>query len=185
MTGTVAYQGVPGALGEEACRTFLPNHERVAKPSFYAVIEAVRMGETDLGMLPLTNSTVGPVPGVRVLIQTSGLDLRARHELPVRLHLMARPGVALEEVCTVVSHPVALAQCARSIARLRLDPEEAANTAMAAQALAGDAGRTRAALASEVAAEVYGLTILSRDMHDRPDNATTFAVVARPEGNPQ
>ena len=84
----------------------------------------------------------------------------------------------------MVEHPEGL--------RDRVDVQHAVGAAFvpqlrtpAEQALAGDAGRTRAALASEVAATVYGLTILSRDMHDRPDNATTFAVVARPEGNPQ
>ena len=183
MSATVAYQGVPGALGEEACRIFLPEYARVAMPSFAAVVAAVQTGETMLGMLPVTNSTVGAVPGIEELIEESGLAVRARHELPVHLHLMARPGVALKEVRSVISHPVALGQCAASIARLGLGAEPADNTAMAAQTLAGDSGRTRAAIASEAAASTYGLTILIRDMHDRPDNATTFCVVARDDGN--
>ena len=181
MTASVAYQGVPGAFGEEACRHFLPDHERLAKPTFEAVVEAVRNCEVDLGMLPLVNSTVGAVPGVEALIAASGLAVRSGYELPVHLHLMARPGTALDEVTSVVSHPVALGQCAGFLASLGVAAEEADNTAMGALALAADGGSARAAIASEAAASAYGLTILLRDVHDQPGNATTFGIVARGE----
>ena len=180
MRPTVAYQGVPGAFGEEACRRFLPDHEPVARPSFAAVADAVIAGEAALGMLPRRNSTVGPVPGIEALLERDGLAVRECRELPVRLHLMARPGTRLEEVRTAVSHPVALGQCADFLASNGLAAEEAENTAMAAQALS-DAGK--AAIASEAAATAYGLTILIRDVHDRPDNATTFCIVARSDGD--
>ena len=183
MSPRVAYQGVPGAFGEEACRRFLPDHEPIALASFNAVAEAVLTGEAELGMLPQANSTAGPVPGIEALLEDGRLAVRASHQLPVRLHLMARPGVALDEVTTVVSHPVALGQCVRFLAESGLAAEEADNTAMAAQALAVEAGRTRAAVASEAAAAAYGLTILIRDVHDRADNATTFCIVARSEGS--
>jgi prephenate dehydratase len=97
----------------------------------------------------------------------------------VRLHLMARPGVKLEQVKIAVSHPMALAQSAATLQWLGLDTEEAANTALAAQSIRNSNDRTRAAIASESAAAAYGLTILRRDVHDRPDNATIFCVVAR------
>lgn len=175
----VAYQGVPGAIGQEACRRFLPGHAAVARASFAAVARAVRLGEVDLGMLPLLNSTVGPVPGVAELIAAAGLRIRSRHRLPVRLHLMARPDVALDEVAIVTSHPMALAQCQASIARLGLAAEAAGNTAMAARSVADPSAGPRAAIAAEPAAAAYGLVILVRDVHDRPDNATTFGVVER------
>jgi prephenate dehydratase len=176
----VAYQGVPGAFGEEACRRFLPDHEPVPLPSFAAVAEAVLAGEAELGMLPRVNSTAGPVPGMEDLLRRDGLAIRASHSLPVRLHLMARPGTALEAVTTAVSHPVALGQCVEFLAKTGLAAEQADNTAMAAQALAGPG---MAAIASEAAASAYGLTILIRDVHDRPDNATTFCVVERSDGD--
>ncbi len=180
MRPTVAYQGVPGAFGEEACRRFLPDFEPVPQPSFAAVADAVLAGEAARGMLPRTNSTVGPVPGIEALLERDGLAVRASHELPVRLHLMARPGTTLETVKTVVSHPIALGQCADFLARNGLGAEAAENTAMAAKALAGP---DKAAVASEAAAAAYGLTILIRDVHDRPDNATTFCIVARSDGD--
>ncbi|MGZ8335624.1 MAG: prephenate dehydratase domain-containing protein [Allosphingosinicella sp.] len=182
MTGEVAYQGAPGAFSAEACRHFLPDYEAVAKPSFEAVAQAVVAGESDYGMLPGENSIAGPVPGVQELIATNGLIVRGSFHYPVRLHLMARPGATLAEIEVAVSHPMALAQCAATLRRLCLTVEEATNTAFAAQSVAASPDRKRAAIASEVSAATYGLTILCRDVHDRPDNVTTFLVVAREDG---
>jgi prephenate dehydratase len=91
------------------------------------------------------------------------------------MHLLGLPGARLETVRTAVSHPVALRQCARTLDRLGFAREEAANTAVAAAALRDPA---KAVLASEAAAEAYGLVILLRDVHDRPDNETRFALLA-------
>lgn len=182
MRPIVAYQGAPGAFSEEACLLFTPDYEPVPRPSFAAVTDAVLAGEAAIGMLPRVNSTAGPVPGIEDLLQRDGLAVRASHVLPVRLHLMAPPGTAVESVTTAVSHPVALRQCVEFLARAGIAAEEAENTAMAARALAGPG---KAAIASEAAAAAYGLTILIRDVHDRPDNATTFCVVARSDGDQQ
>ncbi|MFN3389891.1 MAG: prephenate dehydratase domain-containing protein [Allosphingosinicella sp.] len=170
-----AYQGAPGAFGHEACRAFLPGCEPVAKPDFPAVVAAVAEGETGRGVLPLENNEAGDT-GARALIRAAGLETLAEHWLPVRMHLLALPGVALEDVRVVASHPVALRQCSRLLERLRVRTEAAANTAVAARDLSA---RDTAVLASEAAAAAYGLTILTRDVHDRPDNATLFAVLAR------
>jgi len=173
---SVAYQGVPGAFAHEACLTFLPPHEPVPKPSFADVIEAVETGETILGMLPVENNGAGPVDEAKSLIDASSLRVVEEHDMPVHMHILALPGVTLDEVRIVASHPVALKQCERTMAELGLIIEAATNTAVAAQALRD---RNRAVLASEKAARAYGLEILRRDVHDRPDNATRFAVLAR------
>ena len=172
----VAYQGVPGAFGHQACLTFLPGYEPVGEATFAAVLEAVAEGRADCGIVPVENNEAGPVREVQRLLASSPLDIVSEHTLPVRMHLLGLPGAEIETIRTAVSHPVALMQCARTIARLGLRTEGAANTAIAASTLADPA---KAALASEAAAEAYGLTILMRDVHDRADNATRFAVVAR------
>ena len=179
MRGVVAYQGEPGAYAHEACRRFLPGHERVNRPTFEAVADAVMAGEAELGMLPVENNTAGAVPGNRALISRKGLRIRAEVELPIHLHLMAVPGARLEEIETVVSHPIALAQCHKVLERLSAAPEEAINTAVGARLLATSGDRKKAAVASEAAALANGLTILCRNVHDRADNATTFCIVAR------
>jgi prephenate dehydratase len=173
---TIVYQGAPGAFGHEACLAFLPGEEARALATFEAVAAAVAAGEAQAGLIPLANSRAGEVEGVRALIADSGLLIAAEHRLPVRMHLLGLADSTLAELRTVVSHPVALRQCAEHIARLGLVTEEAPNTALAARDLR-DPGK--AVLASEAAAKLYGLEILVADMQDDPDNATTFALVAR------
>ncbi len=177
--GIVAYQGEAGAFGEEACRRFLSSYRTMPCATFPAVIETVLSGEAALGMLPLENNCAGTVPGVADLLARNAVTIIRRAELPVRMHLLARPGVPLEAIRIVASHPVALAQCSRALDELGIAPEPAGNTAAAARALAGGGATDRAVLASERAAEAYGLSILRRNLEDRPDNTTLFAIIAR------
>jgi prephenate dehydratase len=173
---TIACQGAPGAFGHEACLAFAAEHEPVFRSSFAEVVDAVLEGEAEIGILPVENNEAGPVPGVGALLERDGLQILASHALPVRMHLLALPGVRMEQVRTIVSHPVALAQCAGTLRTLGLALEEADNTALAARALDS---ADRAVLASEAAARAYGLDILRRDLHDRPDNATLFTLFTR------
>ena len=175
----VAYQGQPGAFGHEACLRFLPDLEPVPKPGFGNVIEAVAAGEADLGVLPVENSCAGPVEEVQQLLARTDLPVVAMHPLPVRMHLLAPPGTRIENVRRVISHPIALLQCAETMRAMGFEVEPASNTAAAAKAIAEAGDGSTAVLASEAAAEIYGLTILRRNVHDRPDNATTFCVLAR------
>ncbi|MEO5774690.1 MAG: prephenate dehydratase domain-containing protein [Sphingomicrobium sp.] len=173
---SVAYQGVPGAFSHEACRMFLADEEPVGCATFAQVIEAVEMGQADFGMLPRANNSAGTVDEVQQLLDQARVAIVAEHKLPIRIHLLGLPDGKLEQVRTAVSHPMALKQCAGSLAALGLEQQSASNTAAAAQALSDPAN---AVLASEAAAEAYGLAVLKRDMHDRDDNETTFVIVAR------
>lgn len=174
---TVAYQGAPGAFSHAACLRFLPDQEPIAVPGFSDVIRAVEDGDADFGILPLANNEAGET-GALGLIDSSGLRIASRHVLPIRMHLLGLPSATLNDIRTVVSHPLALKQCSRTLIRLGFSTEESANTAMAAASLSRS---DQAVLASEAAAGLYGLAILMPDLQDRPDNATTFAVVARSE----
>lgn len=173
-----AYQGAPGAFSWEACRAFLPEWTPVARATFANVVKAVQTGAAGRGMLPIRNSTAGPVPGVEELIRDSGLLIVGRHRLPVRLHLLGLPDAELAGIDRVASHPVALAQCVRWREEAGVAMIEAANTALAAKMLAEASDVRLGVVASEAAAEAYGLKILKRDIHDREDNATTFCVIA-------
>lgn len=178
MNGIVAYQGFPGAFGHEACLTFLPDHEPVAKPSFADVVEAVQTGKATLGMLPYRNSTAGMVEPVEQLLKQAPVTIAERHWLAIRLHLFGRPGSRIDAIHTIVSHPMALAQCPASLAALGKAVIPAANTAGAAKALGEGQDDGIAVLASEGAGALYGLSILKRDMQDRPDNRTLFVIIA-------
>ena len=171
---TIAYAGAPGAFAHEAAVMFAPDRVAIPLVDFAAVAEAVASGAAELGVLPTRNSRAGEVPGVADLLADARLALVEEHALPVRVHLLALPGVAIEDVTMIASHPVALAQCAEHLAELGIATEEASNTAVAAAALDR---RDRAVLASEAAATAYGLAVLKRDMHDDPDNTTSFALI--------
>lgn len=172
---TVAYPGAPGAFSHEACLLFLPGEEAVSYGGFEEVLAAVTGGLADYGMLPVVNNAAGET-GAGALIAKSAVRTVSEHPLKVRMHLLGLPGSKLDQIHTVVSHPVALRQCAATLAGLGLATEEASNTAIAAAALDS---QDRAVLASEAAARIYGLEILKRDVHDRSDNVTRFAIVAR------
>jgi prephenate dehydratase len=173
---TVAYHGVPGAFSHEACLNFVPDEEPVGLPSFADVIHAVENGEADYGVLPLENNNAGGVDEVRQLLASSPLKIVAEHRLPIRIHLLGLPGSTLDQIQTGVSHPMAIKQCRETLQSLGLRAEEAPSTSVAAQTLSEP---TKAALASEAAAQAYGLVVLKRNVHDREINETTFVVVTR------
>jgi len=173
---TVAYHGVPGAFSHEACLRFLPNEEPVGLSSFADVVSAVEQGEADFGILPLENNNVGGVDEVKDLVSRTALKVLSEHPLPIRIHLLGLPGSSMDAVRTAVSHPMALKQCANTLKALGLAAEEAPSTSVAAQSLTDP---TKAALASEAAAQAYGLVVLKPNVHDREVNDTTFVVVGR------
>jgi prephenate dehydratase len=173
----IAFQGEPGANGHEACRTYFPDYEPAPYATFEDAFDAVRSGECALGLIPVENSIAGRVADVHHLLPSSGLKIIGERFKPIRFQLMANPGVALEDVRTVVSMPIALGQCRRVLRRLGVRTEPAGDTAGAAKALAERPDPTRAALAPALAAELYGLTILLRDIEDEAHNTTRFVVM--------
>ena len=173
---TVAYHGLPGAFSHEACLRFLPREEPIGLPTFADVVRAVEAGEADYGILPLANNNVGGVDEVGELLKQTSLKVLSKHPLPIRIHLLGLPGSSLDEIRTAVSHPMAIKQCKETLAKLGIAPEEAASTSVAAQSLSDP---SKAALASDAAAEAYGLVVLKPNVHDRDVNETTFVVVSR------
>ena len=179
MKGKVAFQGAPGAFSHEACRQFVPGWEPVAFDSFEAAFEAVASGDCGRACLPIHNVTAGPVEPVVRLLPLSGLEELGRHDLIVRQNLMALPGVRIEDLEVVSSHPMALGQCRRFLSTLGARVEEAFDTAGAARDLAASGGRRRGVIAPRAAAELYGLEILAPDIQDDPSNWTRFVVLSR------
>jgi len=149
------------------------------------VLEAVARGEADLGFVPIENAIEGTVSAtIDGLIHDVELHIQREVVMDIHLHLMARPGLALEDVRTVSSYPHALAQCQKYLAKALPGVEQRAanSTADAARALGESAGtdaRAEAAIAPRIAAERYGLTIIAEDVEDHPENQTRFVLVAR------
>ena len=187
MTGKpkIAFQGERGANSEEASRDYYPDHEPLACPTFEDAFEAIRNGTAALGMIPVENSIAGRQTDVHHLLPDSGLFIIGERFKPIRFHLMANPGVKLKDVRTVASMPIALEQCRKTLRKLGLATEAAGDTAGAARALAERPDPTRAAIAPELAAEIYGLDILVRDAEDERNNTTRFLVMTADRNAPR
>lgn len=198
----VAYQGEPGAYGELAVRQrWADAATALGVATFAHAVALLRAGRVDAIVLPLRNTTIGPIHDAEAALAPHADELRVVGEIvvPVRHALIALPGATRDSIRAVGSHPAALAQCARFLgARPHVTTHEAFDTAGAARqlaALVGGAPRglstpwyaevpnaspeCLAAIASESAAERHGLVVLARDVQDRADNATHFVVVAR------
>jgi prephenate dehydratase len=181
MTSTrkIVFQGERGANSHIACHEAYADHDAVPCPTFEDALAAVASGDADLGMIPIENSVAGRVADIHHLMPTSGLHIIAEWFLPVRHQLMAPRGARLEGVKSVESHVMALGQCRNIIRRLGLKPIVAADTAGSAREVAERGDKSRAAIASRLAAEIYGLDILAEDVEDETHNTTRFIVLAR------
>jgi prephenate dehydratase len=178
----IAYQGEPGANSHLACRDAYPKMEPLACPTFEDALAAVKGGEARLAMIPIENSVAGRVADIHHLLPDSGLFIVAEHFERIRHQLLTLPGVKLDELRTVHSHTMALGQCRKAIRALKLKPVTEADTAGAARHLRDTQDRTRAVIASALAAEVYGLKIAKSGIEDAQHNTTRFVVLAsKPE----
>jgi prephenate dehydratase len=175
----IAFQGELGAYSHLACRDVHPEMEPLPCKTFEEAIAAVKGGEAKLAMLPVENSTYGRVADIHHLLPESGLYIIGEHFVPVKIHLMGVSGAKLADVKEAQSHTVLLGQCRTFLKKHRITAVVGADTAGSAQQIAEDGDTSRAALASELAAETYGLEILARDIHDNSHNATRFLIMSR------
>ena len=179
MTRRIAFQGEPGAYSHEACRDSRPDFEALPCRTFEDVIDATISGEAELAMLPVENSTYGRVADIHRLLPESGLHIVDEAFTRVKISLMAKPGVALEEIAKVRAHLVLLPQARSYLARHGILAEAAADSAGAAKELANSNDRHTGVLASDLAAEIYGLDVLARGIEDHGHNTTRFLVMSR------
>ncbi len=174
----VAFQGEHGAYSEQAIRQhFGPDVPTLPTRRFLDIIQALQNGDAQYGMLPVENSLAGTVLSAYDLLVDYDLHIQAEVILRVQHCLMAAPGTALADLTRVISHQQALSQCEQTLRRLELEPVAHYDTAGAARDLAADPQPGTAAIASELAAETYGLEILSRHMEDEDFNFTRFFVL--------
>lgn len=177
-TPRIAFQGALGSYSHEACIRACPDMEPVPCQSFEGVFRAVSEGRADLAMLPVENTTYGRVADIHRLLPESGLHIIGEAFVRVRIALMARPGVALEDIKHVRAHLVLLPQARSFLQEHGITSEPAADSAGAATELAATEGSTDGVLAGEVAAEINGLNVLARDIEDMDHNTTRFLLMA-------
>lgn len=177
-TGRIAFQGMPGAYSHMTCRLNYPAMEALPCHSFEDAFAAVREGNAALAMIPVDNTVAGRVADVHHLLPKGGLHIVGEHFLRVSHQLMALPGATLDGIEIVESHVHALGQCRNFLRQHGLRSRVAADTAGAAADIAVSGDRSRAAIASKLAAELHGLEILATDIEDAEHNTTRFLVLA-------
>lgn len=177
-TAAIAYQGEPGANSHIACINYDKRLEPVAYATFEDAISAVRNGSVGQALIPVENSVAGRVADVHHLLPNSGVHVVGEHFERIYHQLMALPGADWSTLKTVHSHTQALGQCRSALQKLGLKPVPEADTAGSARMVAEEGDLTKAAIASKLAAEIYGLRILKGGIEDAAHNTTRFLVLA-------
>jgi len=179
MTGTIAFQGRPGAYSDLACRNAYPSWTTLPCDTFQAAMEAVRTGAADLAMMPTENSLAGRVPDMHTLLPESGLFVIGEVFQRVEHCLLAPKGATIAGLKRAHSHAVALGQVRGILKELKLKAVVEADTAGSAEQVAAWNNPEDCAIASDLAAELFGLEILRRNVEDAAHNTTRFYVMSR------
>lgn len=178
-TGRIAFQGEPGANSDNASRAVYPRMEPLPCATFEDVFNTLDNGGADLAMIPIENTIAGRVADIHHLLPASGTHIIGEYFLPIHFHLMALPGVGIEEITTVYSHHHALGQCRNIIRQHGWEAVIGGDTAGSARLVRDRGERQLAAFAPELAAELYGLEILQRDVEDADHNKTRFVILSK------
>ena len=175
----VAFQGEPGAYANLAAREALPHAMAIPRPTFEDAVAAVREGEADVAIIPVENSLHGRIADIHHILPEAGLYIVAEHFHRVRHQLLGIKGATLRGLKTVLSQGPALGQCRKLIRDMKLSAQTWHDTAGSARHVAELRDPTVAAIASSLAAEIYGLDILKADVEDESHNMTRFLIMAR------
>ena len=175
----IAYQGEPGAYSEAAALRFRPSADLLPCATFEAVFEAVERGRATHGILPIENSSHGTIHGNYDLLLKHELPIVGEVKQPIVHNLLALEGTTREKLRRVFSHPQGLGQCQRFLRTLDVELVPTYDTAGSAKLIRDGGLRDTGAVASERAAEVFGLSILAAGVQDFADNTTRFLLVGR------
>ncbi|MGB0631045.1 MAG: prephenate dehydratase [Alphaproteobacteria bacterium] len=182
---TIAFQGQPGAYSHLACRRYFPDMTPLPTSAFEDTFDAVRAGRAKLAMIPIENSVAGRVADIHHIMPESGLYIIGERFLRVNHHLLAPKGATLKTIRRVHSHVHALGQCGKFLRKHDLKAVVHADTAGAAADIAAAGDKSEAAIASELAGDVYGLKSIRANIEDAEHNTTRFVVMSKKPVRPK
>ncbi|MCP4073188.1 MAG: prephenate dehydratase [Hyphomicrobiales bacterium] len=180
-TGRIAFQGEPGANSDTASREKYPGMTPVPCDTFEDVFNALETGSVDLAMIPIENSLAGRVADIHHLMPHSNSYIIDEYFLPIHFQLMARKGITIESIRTVYSHIHALGQCRNIIREHNWKAIVGGDTAGSARMVSEQDDMSVAALAPELAAQLYDLEILATNVEDEDHNTTRFIILSHEE----
>jgi prephenate dehydratase len=181
---TIAFQGAHGAYSDMACRAVFPKLTTIPCDTFDQAFRAVVEGKADLGMIPIDNTIAGRVADVHHLMPKNGLFIIGEHFEPINHMLLGVKGTKLSDLKFVHSHVHAIPQCRKILEKLGVKPVVHADTAGAAREISERNDKAHGAIASALAAEIYNLDILEREIEDESHNTTRFLILSREEKIP-
>ena len=179
MGKNIAFQGTSGAYHEQAALKVYPDAKTLACETFDDTFHAAQNGDADLAIIAVDNTLAGRVADVHRLLPKSNLCIIGETFLPIRHALLGLKGAKIEDLTDIHSHIHALPQCQKIIKQLGLTQPVRADTAGSAQDVVKMGDPTQAAIASTLAAEIYGLEILKEDIQDADHNTTRFLFLAK------
>jgi len=174
----IAFQGVEGAHSDMACRQAYPYMETMAFTSFEDAMNAVLEGTTEYCMIPIENSKAGRVAEIHNLLRNTELSIIGECFQRIEHFLVAPKGANIEDITDIYSHPQALMQTKDTLGEYKFNKHEYSNTAAAAQDVAKWNDKSKAAISSRLAAELFGLDIIKENIEDEKNNTTIFIVMS-------
>ncbi len=175
----IAFQGQSGSYHEQACLNVYPDAQTMPCETFVETFDALKNGDANLAIIAVDNTLAGRVADVHRLLPNSGLHIIGETFLPIHHALLAIKGTTKDQLTDVHSHIHALPQCAKIIKELGLKQHVRADTAGAARDVAAMNDPSQAAIASELAAEIYDLDIIQHNIQDEDHNTTRFLILSK------
>lgn len=181
----IIFQGELGANSHIACMDVYPDYEVMPKATFADCFLSMKKGEAELAMIPIENTIAGRVGDVHHYLPEAGLHIIGEYFLPIHHQLLALKGTKIEEIKSVQSHEMALGQCRNLIKEYEFSPVVAADTAGSAREIKQNGKPERAAIATKLAAQIYGLDIIKENVEDEDHNTTRFLILSRNSKTPE
>lgn len=181
----ITFQGAPGAYSHIACTELFSGADYIPSDTFEQAMELVDNGEADFAVIPVENSNAGRVSDVHFLLPKTDLTIIGEHFLRVEHQLLALSGAKLADIEAAASHPQALAQCSEFLKKNKIKALSRIDTAKSCERILETQDKTRAAIASKLAAKIYGLNILVSNIENDSNNTTRFLIMSKHKSIPE
>ena len=176
---TVSFQGIEGANSHLASEKLFPKAKIIPCETFEEVFESVMANKSDIGLIPVENSVAGRVAEIHSLMHKTPLKIVGEFFMKVELHLLGTEKININQIKNVRSHIHALSQCRKFIKKNKVKTIVSADTALAAKEISEKNNPTESAIATKLAAQIYNLKVLKKNVEDSLQNITRFILLQK------
>ena len=176
---TVSFQGIEGANSHLASEKLFPKAKIIPCETFEEVFESVMTNKSDIGLIPVENSIAGRVAEIHSLMHKTPLKIVGEFFMKVELHLLGTEKININQIKNVRSHIHALSQCRKFIKKNKVKTIVSADTALSAKEISEKNNPTESAIATKLAAQIYNLKVLKKNVEDSLQNITRFILLQK------